>query len=581
LADVNRSGQGNTYFTANGSALETNEQSTDQSSALLKFSSLTESGNVADGFQSVYICDLLSLQVAEDENGALKKVGSGGPDDEIPDAASIRVWDQTEAAFIYYGPKSSTDSGDTTYYTLTLVNALQEAYEDTADVTISEVYYLIINCEDGEGVYSRILSLGEKRITSADSKAVPTKTVTNSSRAASKYYTLGDFFEISDTSISSTSENSSAVIELGTNDYIDVEVSAKVSVAEDQAEIFKNYASGTSSYFRFALRLSDGSSFCAINATSISVEDLKIGDQTLASEDYTIEQIAGICYVTITGQTASEYQNQTVYAKLRFSYMDDSEKISEQFPERVGESDQDGIHFSVDAAIAYTKDSLDGTKMSDSDQDATYYYREKIEVVDLTYNSYNTASEDGNTSQLGINGREAAGNSGQTITSLGMFNATQLTSLNLTDREAERYPASLVCTLSLEKKTDQSDGSTKYEPVKIDTYLDDITVTSGDSSVSGAVNKNGAYGFTVLLSDEQIQNIALEQIEMDISYFVLSDAQLEAVEANGVYSNYRVTLTAYLANANGEKLAEETSDYFVYTNAKFYLGILGNSDFGN
>jgi hypothetical protein len=47
----------------------------------------------------------------------------------------------------------------------------------------------------------------------------------------------------------------------------------------------------------------------------------------------------------------------------------------------------------------------------------------------------------------------------------------------------------------------------------------------------------------------------------------------------GQYANYKVTLTAYLANSEGKQLVDSVSDYLIYTNAKFYLGILGINDF--
>jgi hypothetical protein len=369
-------------------------------------------------------------------------------------------------------------------------------------------------------------------------------------------------------------------VELTDNDYIDVKVSAKVSVSADQAEDFKNYASGVNSYFRFAVRLNDGSSASSIVAPGIHVESLKIGEQELTASDYTGVLSGGVYYLTITSQKASAYQNQTVTVTIRFSYEDDAAGISEQFPERTSDEDTAGVNFSVDAAIAYSPETIEGSSMSGSDVDGTKYHREKIELVSLTYNSYNTASVDGNTSQLGINGREVAGNNGQSITSLGMFNATQMSSLELTDNTSEKYPSQLACSLTLEKKTDQSDGSTKYEQVDIGTYLDGIAVYSAGNAVSGKLADDGTYGFTVLLTDEQIQNLSLEQVELDISYLVLSDEALEEIGNVGQYANYRVTLSAHLENGDGNALTEETNDYLIYTNAKFYLGIIGVTDLG-
>jgi hypothetical protein len=72
----------------------------------------------------------------------------------------------------------------------------------------------------------------------------------------------------------------------------------------------------------------------------------------------------------------------------------------------------------------------------------------------------------------------------------------------------------------------------------------------------------------------------MEQVELDISYLVLSDEALEELGDVGQYANYRVTLSAHLENGDGNALTEETNDYLIYTNAKFYLGIIGVTDLG-
>jgi hypothetical protein len=362
---------------------------------------------------------------------------------------------------------------------------------------------------------------------------------------------------------------------------VDVSVSAKVNVSDQQKDIFDQYASSASSYFRFAIHLSNESSAATIDAASISVEHLKIGNTELTDQDYTGELIGGVYYITIQSQKGNAYANKTVSADVRFSYEGDTEKLAAQFPERTENSSSTaGVHFSVNAAIAYSQDTVDGSSMSGSASDSTKYYREKIEVASMTYNSYNTVSEDGNTSQLGINGREVENKSGQTITSLGMFNATQLSSLDLADQTSAKYPTSLVCTLTLEKKTDQGDGTTKYQQVDMNTYLKDITVESGGNNISGAVKNDGTYQFTVPLTTAQILSLSTDQIEINISWFAISDKKLEEIGDVGQYANYRVTLNAYLANSSGTALSDKVSDYLIYTNAKFYLGIISKSDLG-
>lgn len=54
--------------------------------------------------------------------------------------------------------------------------------------------------------------------------------------------------------------------------------------------------------------------------------------------------------------------------------------------------------------------------MSGSKEDNTKFYRETISAVSITYRACDTVSEDGNVSQLGINGKEVADKGGVTIT---------------------------------------------------------------------------------------------------------------------------------------------------------------------
>ena len=70
------------------------------------------------------------------------------------------------------------------------------------------------------------------------------------------------------------------------------------------------------------------------------------------------------------------------------------------------------------------------------------------------------------------------------------------------------------------------------------------------------------------------------QIEIDIQYFVKSDAEIEILGNVGQYANYKVILEVHLANQNKTPLVSDVEDYIIYTNAKFYNGIVGAGDFG-
>lgn len=87
------------------------------------------------------------------------------------------------------------------------------------------------------------------------------------------------------------------------------------------------------------------------------------------------------------------------------------------------------------------------------------------------------------------------------------------------------------------------------------------------------------YEFKIQLTSEQVQDLATEPLKIDFSYFVKSDKELEELDTQAQYANYKVILTAHLANKSGTALIEDVSDYLIYTNAKFYNGIISTRDF--
>ena len=87
------------------------------------------------------------------------------------------------------------------------------------------------------------------------------------------------------------------------------------------------------------------------------------------------------------------------------------------------------------------------------------------------------------------------------------------------------------------------------------------------------------YEFKIQLTSEQVKNLATEPLKIDFSYFVKSDKALEDLCDQAQYANYKVILTAHLANKSMTALVEDVSDYLIYTNAKFYNGIISTRDF--
>ena len=571
LVDMNRRDTGNTFFTGDGTALE------DGNDAVLKFDKLK-------GFKSVYISDLLPLTVSDNTNGTLKKVAASDKN------ATVRVWNGSE--YDYYAPKTSSDSSSGSYYNITVKGAT-----GTNEVKVSEVYYLTVNCKDGEGFITQIAELGLDKMTSSDENALPSKKRTNQ-KTESNQYTLGQFYNIKNASISPASEDKTQSIKVGTNDYIDLTLDAEFEVPADYKDAFVSYAAGDQTYFRFAVHIqNDGEQGSdQILANYVDVSEVKLGDTDISAGDYTCEVTNGVLYLTIKNKKGRDFitdddiknnnLSKKIHAKVRLDYGGDAGLIDSQFPLKNGDDDK-GIFFSVTASLAYSESGLDGSSMTKSGQNGTKYYRENNSSAELTYNAYDTVSMDGNVSQLGINGKEAAKNpnKGAWISTKGMYNAMQMSTLNTTDKTSRDYPNYLVGTLKLQKKTGNSENWS-YEDVNMSDYFELISFNNGEST---SLNSK-EYSFKLPLSDEQVQNLDHEQIEFDIAYFVKSDSKLEELTGTDLYANYKVVLSAHLAhienidNLDGERIEEtiigdEVSDYIIYTNAKLYNGIISTRDF--
>ena len=553
LIDMNRREAGSTFFTGNGTALESTENKQD---AVLKFNNLEDSSK--NKYASVYLSDLLPLKVDDKaSNGTLKKVSSR-------ENATIRIWNGKE--YDYYGPKSSDDPADTTYYTLVI-----DGKTGTDEVKVSEVYYLTVNCQEGSGVITQNATLGLDKMTSSDPSALPSR---KRGGETQNTYTLGDFYKVSDVSITPEGKDKTTIVKSGTNDAIDLLLKAKVEVPDEYKSQFETYAKNDPVYFRFAVRMhntsQDDTGTDQILTQDIRVSSVKLGENTLVEQDYTYEVSNGVLYFTVKNKKGVDFSNVNIEAQLRLNY---AGEMDAQFPMRKGNDSTSGISFSVNAAIAYSENSLDGSLMNGSNENSQKFYREKINSVRINYYAYDTVSNDGNVSQLGINGKEVADKGGVTITTQGIYNATNIAGLNTTEEEDESYPYYLIGSLELQKK----DNSGKYTDVNMSDYITSITSVSVNKGSSK--NSGQKYEFKIPLTSAQVQNLATEPLKIDFSYFVKSDKALEELGAQAQYANYKVILTAHLANRSKTALVEDVSDYLIYTNAKFYDGIISTRDF--
>ena len=553
LIDMNRREAGSTFFTGNGTALESTENKQD---AVLKFNNLEDSSK--NKYASVYLSDLLPLKVDDKaSNGTLKKVSSR-------ENATIRIWNGKE--YDYYGPKSSDDPADTTYYTLVI-----DGKTGTDEVKVSEVYYLTVNCQEGAGVITQNATLGLEKMASSNPSALPSR---KRGKESQNTYTLGDFYKVSDVSITPEGKDKTTIVKSGTNDAIDLLLKAKVEVPDEYKSQFETYAKNDPVYFRFAVRMhntsQDDTGTDQILTQDIRVSSVKLGENTLVEQDYTYEVSNGVLYVTVKNKKGVDFSNVNIEAQLRLNY---AGEMDAQFPMRKGNDLTSGIRFSVNAAIAYSENSLDGSLMNGSNENNQKFYRETINSVRINYYAYDTVSNDGNVSQLGINGKEVADKDGATITTQGIYNATDIAGLNTTEEGDESYPYYLIGSLELQKK----DNSGKYTDVNMSDYI--TSITSKSVNKGSSKNSDQKYEFEIPLTSAQVQNLATEPLKIDFSYFVKSDKALEDLSTQAQYANYKVILTAHLANKSGTALIEDVSDYLIYTNAKFYDGIISTRDF--
>ena len=559
LVDMNRREAGVTFFTGSGAALTGTEGKQD---AVLKFNDLKDSSNKL--YSSVYLSDLLPLKAEDDKNGTLKKLSSA-------EGATIRIWNTDKSEYEYYGPKDSNDSANTPYYTVTVGKTGSE------EVKVSEVYYLTVNCQEGSGVITQNATLGLDRMTSSDQLALPSRkrSVAGNSMEQNTY-TLGKFYNVNEVKITPRGEDGTGSIKSETNDYIDIDLNAKITVPEEYKTEFNTYANNDPVYFRFAIQMhnqsQDDTGADQILTNAVQALAVKLGNTELSAEDYICEVSDGVLYLLVKNKKGSDFSDTAVTAQLRLSYS--GGEIDAQFPMRRGIDQGSGITFSANAAIAYSESSLDGSSMSSSRKNDTKFYRETISSVGITYRAYDTVSEDGNVSQLGINGKEVADTDGVTITTQGTYNAADMTGLNTTDESSETYPYYLVGSLELQKKTTDSDGNTAYQAVNMSDYITSVSL-NGET----AQNPGKSYTFKMQLTGDQVRNLATEPIKMEFSYFVKSDGALEALGEYSQYANYKVILKAHLANKAETALVEDVSDYLIYTNAKFYNGIISTRDF--
>ena len=577
LVDRNTHGSQQSYYQFDGAAI----QNVGQQKTLDLKEIMTKTAGGGSEYQGTYLCDLLDLTVSDgttDKPGEFKKLKS------MEEGATVRVWNADEAKYEYYALKADNDPEDTDYFNIDLNTSLS----DDKELTVTEQYYLVMNCTKGSGMYNE--TLGLNGITDGE---VPTHFV--ASQSPNAVYVLGDFYKNEKLKLESKSEvaqnNATAanalLMKSGENDSINVKITSHVDAAADK-NTFSQYVNSRAVYYRYEVQMVDETSAPLEIQGSISVPSLKIGSETVTrvddlstcEEGFTVVTSGSVCYITIKAQ-GSKYIGSSIEADITFDYSDSASLLS-QFPLR---EKNEGVQFKASSSMAYQQDSLDSSNMSEKKEaEKKLYYREEVTSSTISYDSYNITSPDGNTSQLGLNGRETNGQEMQ-IKTRAFFTA-DLPGANRTDPENEKYPYYLEGTLRLSKKTErqskESASGKTYESVAIGNYLSDFTIESDNKAITtgdglGLQSDNGIqiYKFRIQLSEKQVKELQSNPILINIDFNTKTGSELEEIDGSQ-YANYKVELSAELKNKKGDSLTNLPSDYLIYTNAKIYLGIIGN-----
>ena len=525
--------------------------------------------------KSPYICDLLPLKATESAIGGFKKVES------TDSSAVLRIWDNAENTFIYYAAKSDADAKDTKYYNVTLKTTC--GLNDILPVT--EEYYLVMNCTKGNET-TPMLNTKLELNQSYSNQQIPTK-VTSKTSDLSVVYLLGDFYKLDNVKLES--EGNQEMVS-GSNDSIKVTVSSEVSAAANESE-FGSYVNERSIYYQYALQTVDQNGNPVDMKGAASIPTLKLEKEN--AETHELKQLTDLSgtengFITQFGENGyiitikapgAWYTGATITAEMSFSY--NSTDMNQQFPLRRNDSENSGVKFKVDSVMAYQQDSLGSSGISASSSEEKLYYQLKEAQAKLSYDSYNITSRDGNTSQLGINGRENK-DAAMEISSRALLDVTDFSNFNLTDESNSTYPYYLEGELTLAKKTDSENG-TNYQNVAIGEYLSKFEIESADTKVNvdvtseglGLQENNTVYKFRIRLTQDQVSKILDTPLLVNIKYKVKTGKELEAIDG-GQYANYKVTLSATLKNKNLKDLLNvKPSDYLIYTNAKVYLKIVG------
>jgi hypothetical protein len=525
---------------------------------LNQFTSITDHSSWSK--ENRYICDDLGLAAVESEAGTYVKLSS--QHGSVPAGATIRVGSD------YYRPAVETDEG--TKYKITSNVTATGTLNDKETNVVSDNYYLTIETLSSEtDIINNVIEFSDSSMSGGN---LPSKKaeIRDANDSANRYI-LYTFFDQSMTVVTSTTpeeineENNTVEMTLKT------EIQFKDS---DKKAIFSSYSHNLKMYQNFTLELKE------VDKSGNETENRDF----VTGLYYQVENTDPVLLDTSSVTLTIGYDADDLITKVKSADTFTIEKtvkliaktndvIYNQFPERSGADDKNGIRVYAKSNLSYYEETLDTTPMTTgfrSDGNNHSYYRSQSSLSTLEYNAYDADVEDGkeSSSQLGINANDLDSNANEvSISSAALYDISSLTNLDSAYR----------IKLELELYQKGTDGT--YSQVNAKDYLDDIKCYLGsrDSSENGLSKSESDK---TIVMDETWENIIEKYkidtdlpIEIYLDFKVKTGTELE--DLSGTYANYKVVLKASLLDKDGNLLeGSNANDYIVYTNAKVYTQII-------
>lgn len=393
--------------------------------------------------------------------------------------------------------------------------------------------------------------------------------ISNSGAHSLVHLVMGKIFYHDDLTVTSTSENGSAIM-TASNNELTIDLGAQLGLSDDLSTDIKSYImtliSNREVYHSFVVFLNRNE--------NDDVQKVILGSPDNAASAYSIDTTlngtpdnAMSAYSTALGnvrisQNFAEYvsgnlssvfatgEHFEIHASVTLSYS--AAAIPTQFPARNVLYPNNGVtvsgssHIAFDSlATTYTKNVVD----ADETPAMLYYSEGEPEVARLDLNPL--GDKLGDFTPLGVNALTLDG----TVADMDLLATLDITPV--IDRVSD-YTDALVKISVAQKQTD----GTYSDPIDISDYFtasfaDSSTVTDEDTYYQAIIPRN---------SPELVDNGAEITLPL-ISLHVKTGSLLEGLSHK--YANYQVTVTVVLRNNLGTAYSvSRASNYVIYTNAK-------------